>query len=82
MSDLDRMRRCFQPRQWFFCEGEPDPDAVSEGDAFMWVYREDKNNGDYQVGYFSPGGDWMVESSWDTRDKAAARVRWLNGGRD
>lgn len=48
----------------------------------MWVYREWKENGEtrFTVGYFMPDKTWVPDSTWDTRDKAAARVNYLNGG--
>lgn len=36
----------------------------------------------YTVGFYDPQGKWYPESDHDTADSAAARVRYLNGGRD
>jgi hypothetical protein len=36
----------------------------------------------YTVGFYQPDGQWVPESDHENRDKAAARVRYLNGGRD
>ncbi len=76
-DELERLRRCFQPRQWFQHEGEPDI-FLDDGDTFMWVYRlQDKM---YQVGYYAPDGTWNQDSDFDTQASAAARVNYLNGG--
>ncbi len=34
----------------------------------------------YTVGFYSPDGKWEPESDFSTRDEAAARVAYLNGG--
>lgn len=74
MDSLGYWRRCFQPRQWFGKGVDLD-----EEDRMMWVYRVNAA-GSFEVGYFLPGGDWFADSSFGTREAAAARVRFLNGG--
>lgn len=76
--DLNRLRKCFQPRQWFQGEGEPDP-SISNCEAFMWVYRK-LDSGKFCVGYFMPDGTWFSESEFADAGDAAARVNFLNGG--
>ncbi len=78
-DDLGRLRKCFQPRQWFETEGEPHPFALNEEDVFMWVYRTE--GGKYQVGYFMPSGEWFCDSEHETSGAASARVNYLNGGK-
>lgn len=78
MCNLGRFRKCFQPRQWFKHEGEPDPFEVREEDILMWVYVQVQE--EFVVGFYSPDGAWHPESTHDTADKAAARVNYLNGG--
>jgi hypothetical protein len=34
----------------------------------------------WTVGFFDPAGRWQPERDCSTRDAAAARVAWLNGG--
>ncbi|QIS10618.1 hypothetical protein [Nocardia arthritidis] len=34
----------------------------------------------YSVGFYAPDGQWISESSHDDSERAAERVRWLNGG--
>lgn len=46
----------------------------------MWVYR--MLNDVYVVGFFTPDGQWVGETEHTTRDSAAGRVHWLNGGED
>lgn len=36
----------------------------------------------WTVGYYDPSGKFEPESDHDTPEKAAKRVRYLNGGRD
>lgn len=65
----------FQPRQWF-------PHGFDDdlGGKIMWVYRPDEANDKWIVGFFYPDGSWFTESNFDNKEKAAARVNWLNGG--
>lgn len=48
----------------------------------MWVYRSHYERGGYvyTVGFFSPNGDWYPEKDFADKERAAARVHWLNGG--
>lgn len=79
-GELNRLRSCFQPSQWFKCESEPDLSVISQEDTFMWVYRKEAD-GTYQVGYFTPDGKWFAESTHEHSYQASARVNYLNGGR-
>lgn len=45
----------------------------------MYVYREIEL-GLWTVGFFKPDGTWESESDHMTREDAAARVHYLNGG--
>lgn len=36
----------------------------------------------WTVGFYRPDGTWEAESDHGTAEKAAARVHWLNGGKD
>ena len=87
-NNLDQIKRCFQPRQWFRGDGDFDPNVLSEEESLMWVYRkldeslQEKLNvkGNYCVGYFMPDGTWQTDSCYESKEEAAARVRYLNGG--
>jgi len=46
-----------------------------------WIYVKSEPQL-YTVGFYSPEGEWHAESDWDTRQAAAARVHYLNGGTD
>lgn len=48
----------------------------------MYVYLP-CNFGDIQfvVGFYNPSGKWYTESDHTTRESAAERVHWLNGGK-
>lgn len=51
--------------------------------ATCWVYIQSEISPPlYTVGFYAPDGEWHAESDWGTRDEAAARVRFLNGGVD
>lgn len=45
-----------------------------------WVYIRSEP-GLWTVGFYDPAGEWQSESDWDSREKAAERVHYLNGGR-
>ncbi len=53
----------------------------------MYVYRHTEHAGRngcetdlFTVGFYSPGGQWDAESDHESKDAAAARVHYLNGG--
>ena len=48
----------------------------------MWVYMRTEFDPYelYTVGFYSPNGKWHTDSDWDTKEEAANRVHWLNGG--
>ena len=44
----------------------------------MYVYRQVGE--EYQVGFYSPSsGEWICESVYTDKERAANRVAWLNG---
>ena len=45
-----------------------------------WVYNEGKYL--YTVGFYDPAGNWEPESDHDSKEGAAKRVHYLNGGND
>ena len=45
----------------------------------MWVYIRSEP-GLYTVGFFDPKGQWHTDSDHESKDAAAARVHYLNGG--
>lgn len=36
----------------------------------------------WTVGFYDPSGEWHPDSDFATREEAAKRVHYLNGGRD
>ena len=54
-------------------------DIKRKGGKKMYVYLRSGANL-YTVGFFTPSGEWIAESDWDSRESAALRVHWLNGG--
>lgn len=36
----------------------------------------------WTVGHYSPSGEWIPESDHASREEAAKRVHYLNGGKD
>ncbi len=49
----------------------------------MYVYRDfHKEAGCYTVGFYTPEGRWESESDHETKEEAADRVHWLNGGNE
>ncbi len=48
----------------------------------MYIYLDlMKDDGCYTVGYYNPDGHFQPESDHDTREDAAKRVHYLNGGK-
>ena len=45
----------------------------------MYVYKQTEK-WLYTVGFYDPEGNWHPESDHESKDKAAERVAWLNGG--
>jgi len=50
----------------------------------MWVYiRTEFSPFElYTVGFYAPDGTWKTDSDHGTREEAAKRVHYLNGGKD
>ena len=50
----------------------------------MWVYirTEFSPYELYTVGFYSPNGEWRTDSDHGTREDAARRVHYLNGGKE
>ncbi|WP_165481555.1 hypothetical protein [Xanthomonas oryzae] len=46
-----------------------------------YVYEKATGEHFYVVGYYDPFGKFRTESDCDTREEAALRVSFLNGGR-
>lgn len=46
----------------------------------MWVYKENKETELYEVGFYTPTGDWMMVVACIHRDHAADYIHYLNGG--
>jgi hypothetical protein len=47
----------------------------------MYVYIRSEHTL-WTVGFYDPQGKWRPESDHSTSEEAAARVHWLNGGKD
>jgi hypothetical protein len=45
----------------------------------MYVYIQTEANV-WTVGFYKPNRDWVSETDWPTKEQAAQRVHWLNGG--
>lgn len=65
----------FKPWPWY----RNLPEETYREDEVVYVYRQ-SDLFEWTVGYYTPSGEWMPESTWDSKEKAAERVRWLNGG--
>lgn len=46
----------------------------------MYVYIETEHNL-WTVGFYKPDGKFSPESDWDSKEGAAKRVHYLNGGK-
>jgi len=48
---------------------------------YVYVHMEHESDFDvFTVGFYNPDGMWMPEGDYGTRNEAAARVHYLNGG--
>ena len=45
----------------------------------MWVYQQTEE-ALWTVGYYAPDGEWHTDSDHGTKEEAAGRVSYLNGG--
>lgn len=70
--------KSWQPQQWFEADHDDADTVVTAERTAMWVYR--KWHDGWQVGFFTPDRQWIAESSYETREAAASRVHYLNGG--
>jgi len=70
------LARSFAPADWFR-DGDR-PQGGDKEERLMWVYRE--AGGRWEVGFYDPEGEWHEDSWHRTRQEAAARVHYLNGG--
>ena len=74
------LKRSFDPSRWHIDKDCPDEMGQSRKEGtIMWVYRRTEPNV-WTVGFFGPDTSWNAESDHATRDDAAARVHYLNGG--
>ncbi len=55
----------------------PDVGSIPGGEI-MYVYIRTEPQL-WTVGFYSPNGHWEPESDWDSPEKAAERVHYLNG---
>jgi len=46
----------------------------------MYVYIQSEKSL-WTVGFYKPNGEWVPESDYDTKERAAERTAWLNGSR-
>ena len=44
-----------------------------------WVYIRSESHL-WTVGFFDPNGKWHTDNDWTSREDAAKRVHYLNGG--
>ncbi|MCA9244460.1 MAG: hypothetical protein KDA32_10925 [Phycisphaerales bacterium] len=52
---------------------------VPSTDVGVWVYVNSEP-GLWTVGHYTPSGAWVPESDHESKDAAAERVHYLNGG--
>jgi hypothetical protein len=80
-------RKSWNPRQWFEDGDSPATDDTSQYELenkIMWVYRRSQKDygfSSYEVGYYAPDKTWNSDSDGLTKEQAASRVHFLNGGR-
>ena len=59
------------------------PKQLDMEDLIMWKYKQMQIGSDFLfiVGWYDPSGEWHADLSYSSRDDAAARVHYLNGGK-
>lgn len=70
--NIEKFLAHFHPQQWW------SRDFNEEG-TLMWVYRQ-TDNGRFAVGYFLPDRTFFTDGTYPSKEDAAARVNYLNGG--
>ena len=75
----DMLRQSFAPRQWFEERDWSEPCNCDMEVKIMWVYRKTESSL-WSVGFYSPDREWHPESDHSSKEAAAQRVHWLNGG--
>ena len=80
MNEKMVMAARFLPYEWWL-SGRARPEEYFTEADIMWVYME-VDVGIWQVGFFSPSGQWFSDSDHGTKSEAAKRYRYLNGGND
>ena len=45
----------------------------------MWVYIHTEELV-WTVGFYTPAGEWRTDGDYESKEKAAERVHYLNGG--
>lgn len=73
------MSQSFSPRDWFTDRDWRDDDSPSRKEKIMWVYKQ-LDYEQWAVGYWSPEKEWFQDAIYSTKEEAAERVHWLNGG--
>ncbi len=48
----------------------------------MYVYIDSEIHRLWTVGFYSPDGKWHPESDHESKESAAKRVHYLNGGKE
>lgn len=74
------IERSFHPSEWFSYDLDDWGDVQQDRKGvIMWVYRVNDDNL-HEVGYWTPDKEWVADSQWRSKEDAAQRVHWLNGG--
>lgn len=45
----------------------------------MWIYMQNEES-EWEVGFYTPQAEFIVDSTWKEQGKAREVVHWLNGG--
>jgi hypothetical protein len=71
-------RGCWEPDDPLL----PTHQQLDREDKIMWKYKQMQIGADflYVVGWYDPKGEWHADLSYSSREDAAARVHYLNGG--
>lgn len=75
------LAQSWNPREWFDAIEDESTynEFADQEDSLMWVYVNVASDV-WEVGFYTPDRIWQIDSTHSTRELAADRVHWLNGG--
>lgn len=73
---IEMLRKSWSPYEWYLFD---DNVTKTMEEKTMWVFRQNEQSL-WEVGYYTPDKEWVLDQAYVRRSDAAQRVHWLNGG--